>query len=83
MITGCEFGLEVCKALGIEANHIRRIVMDVQAGEVVRLYLEEYPDKEKLNALAKVFDVVNCKYLNVERGMVRFSDSDIRPDKVV
>jgi len=42
IITGNEYGMKLCEALGIDPikTKVKRIVLDVQANEPVRVYVE-------------------------------------------
>lgn len=45
--TGRDFGGELCKALGLEPDKVKRIQVDVEAGEVAIVRVWEFvPDKE-------------------------------------
>jgi hypothetical protein len=35
-----EYAKKVCKALGIESNRVRRILIDAKVGDVLRVYVE-------------------------------------------
>lgn len=48
MHNGDEFSKTVCKALNIDADLARRIIIDFQAGKMPAVYVEMYSDPEIL-----------------------------------
>lgn len=61
------FGEKICKALGIDPMLVRRIVIDAEVGEPLRVYAEMYGGKALLD-LEFPADGVTIKVLNAAQG---------------
>ena len=52
-----EYGMAVCKALGIDHRNVRRVVVDAQADKALRVYVDFYGTKEMLNVALPTLDI--------------------------
>ena len=50
-ITGREFGVAVCHALGLDPSRVARVVIDAPADGVVKVYVEEHGTRALLDVL--------------------------------
>ena len=55
-ITGREFGVAVCHALGLDPSRVARVVIDAPADGVVMVYVEEYGTRALLDVLDEKHD---------------------------
>ena len=53
MITGNTFGQKLIKALGIEGQNVRRIVIDCECNSFVKVFIERYLDTTNADEIVK------------------------------
>ena len=52
-----EYGKAICKALGIESKKVRRVVVDAQVGEALKVYVEMFGGPELVKVSLPTSDV--------------------------
>lgn len=55
-VSGTMVGYDVCKALGLDPGKTDRVVIVVEAGDVVRVYARQFGDKGGIKALLPMLD---------------------------
>ena len=44
-----ELGMSICRAAGLDPSYVRRIVIDLDVGDVGKVYIEMFADEALLN----------------------------------
>ncbi len=54
IISGLDIGVEICKALGLEANRTKSVTIKIESNDIVRAEVVQYVYGEELNKVIEV-----------------------------
>jgi len=56
---------KVLEALGIKGQFVRRIVIDLEVGSAIKVYIERFAEKEQIEGVAKALTNTNVEVVEV------------------
>jgi len=56
IVSGSDFGLSICKALGIDPEYVRSIAIDARVGGLTVVVLRRFVTTDETNALVERFE---------------------------